>query len=430
MKRIVQLVGLAVCAAGLSLVDCSSTGAPHPGSATVLPLGAHRSIFADPRSAVRGFGVPNHVLTLDVYMHAGEVDPNIAAPYVDYAEVQVADANAFDAVGIKTVLYTDPNRSYVGTPMYTNDESTFAHDCSGNRITVGHRKVVTYQMDPRSPNLEPLWAAWINNVLGAGYNYTIIFEDGANNVHNDSGVPCGYTEASWTAASNANDLAVGHTLMYNGLGTLADGWDKPPPSILLNPTTIGGSLEGCYGNSTVQNPLPKTTVWLNYETSELSMNLAQKHFDCRGLQSFPAQTSLTRRMYMYASFLLTYDLSNSDISEKFSTPSNLSVFPEATLVAMDPLIPTPTSVNKLKTSHWTYGRQYASCYLWGQFVGGCATVINADNPPVSHPFPWPGVYSHTLVLSGAGVLDGGTASVTGPPPPSMVPGTSALIAIQ
>jgi len=373
---------------------------------------------------------PNHVLTFDVYEHAGEVDPQEAAPYLDFAEVQVRDVNAFDAAGIKTLLYTDPNRSHKGTPMYTNDESTFAHDCLGNRITVGHRPVVTYQMDPRSPDLEPLWAGWVNSILGGGYNYTYIFEDGANNIHNTSATPCGYTEASWTAASNANDLALGQTIIYNGLGTLADGWENPPPSILLNPTTFGGSLEGCYGNATNDNPLPKTAVWLNYETSELTMANIQKSFNCRGLNSFPAETSIARRMYMYASFLLTYDLSSSNISEKFTTPSHLSVFPEETLVALDPLISSPADVKKLKTSHWTYGRQYGACYLWGQLVGSCATVVNADNPNASHPFPWPGVYSHTFVISGAGVLDGGTANVTGPAPPAMVPGTSALIAIQ
>jgi hypothetical protein len=425
MKRIVHMVVLALSVTGLALAGCSSAGAPRPGS-----FSAQSRVFADPRSHVRAFGIPNHVLTLDAYMHAGMVDPVIAAPYLDYAEVQHADANAFDAAGIKTILYTDPNRSYVGSPMYNSDETTFAHDCNGNRILVGHRKITTYQMNVESPNLEPIWAEWVANVVGAGYNYTYIFEDGANNVHNDSAKPCGYTEPAWTAASNANDIALGQTIIYNGLGTLGDGWNKPPPSILLNPTTFGGSLEGCYGNSTVQNPLPKTIVWLNYETTELTMNNAQKHFDCRGLQLFPAKTSLNRRIYMYASFLLTYDLASSDISEKFSTPSNLAVFPEETLVATSPIIPTPTNVNKLKTSHWTYGRQYAACYLWGVFVGSCAAVVNADNPNSPHAFPWPGVYSHTLVLSGAGVLDGGTASVTGPAPPATIPGTSALIAIQ
>ena len=423
-------MALAACAAALSLIDCSAAGAPHPGIHAASSSSVRNGISGGVGSGYKGLDIPNHVLTWDWYISAHRVDPNVAAPYLDYAAVQHADANAFDAAGIKTILYTDPNRSYVGTPMYTDDESTFAHDCNGNRITVGHRTQTTYQMDPRSPDLEPLWANWVSSVLGAGYNYTYIFEDGANNIHNTSAHPCGYTEPSWTAASNANDLLLGQSIIYNGLGTLADGWDKPPPSILLNPTTFGGMLEGCYANKFADNPLPKTAVWLNHETTELTMSAIAKPFVCRGLSERDAATSIDLRTYMYASFLLTYNPASSIISEKFNTPSHLAVFPEETLVALDPLIQSPATVGKLKLSHWVYGRQYAACYLWGQFVGSCAAVVNADNVVNTHPFPWPGVYGHTLVVSGAGIIDGGTASVTGPPPPDTLAGATAVIAIQ
>ena len=430
MKRIVQLAGLAACAAALSLVACSSAGAPRPGIHTAgSSLGARESVYADATSAL-GLKVRKHVLTWDWYNNAGEVDPRVAAPYLDYAAVQHTDANAFDAAGIKTILYTDPNRTYVGQPMYTNDETTFAHDCNGNRIIITTKPIRTFQMDPRSPHLEPLWAAWVNGVLGAGYNYTYIFEDSSNSVHSDSAVPCGYDEPSWTAASNANDTALGQTIIYNGLGTLGDGWEKPPPSILINPTTFGGMLEGCYNNVNLLNPLPRTVVWFNFETTELKMSSLPKPFICRGLKATPAKNSLAERIYQYASFLLTYNPTTSVISEKFSTPSNLRVYPEATLVALQPLVQSPASVASLRSTHWTFGRQYAACYLAGKFIGSCAAVVNAGNPRESRPFPYPGVYSHTLVLSGAGIIDGGTASATGPPPPATVLGTTAVIAIQ
>lgn len=410
---------LAACAASLSLAACGSAGSPQP------------SVVASADHGTLHFAARSHVLTWDWYDSVGLVDPNVAAPYLDYAAVQVNDANKFDAAGIKTIFYTDPNRSHKGTPMYTKDETTFAHDCSNNRIRVGHRPVVTYQMEVRSPNLEPLWGAWVSRVLGSGYNYTYVFEDGANNIHNESGVPCGYTESSWTAASNANDIALGPNLIiYNGLGTLGDGFGEPPPSILLNPTSAGGMLEDCYIKDSQSNPKSKTDVWNNYETTELAMVAAKKLFVCRDLIGFPAQTNIAKRTYMYTSFLLTYDLSTSIISEKFDTPSHLAVFPEEGLVALNPLKPEPTSIDRLKTAHWTFGRQYANCYLWGRAIGACAPVVNADVASASHPFPWPGVYSHTLVLSGAGVLDGGIADPTGPAPPNMLPGSSAVIAIQ
>ena len=102
MKRIVQLAGLAACAAALSLVACSSAGAPRPGIHTAgSSLGARESVYADATSAL-GLKVRKHVLTWDWYNNAGEVDPRVAAPYLDYAAVQHTDANAFDAAGMPT----------------------------------------------------------------------------------------------------------------------------------------------------------------------------------------------------------------------------------------------------------------------------------------------------------------------------------------
>ncbi|HEY7979872.1 MAG TPA: hypothetical protein VID19_00190, partial [Candidatus Eremiobacteraceae bacterium] len=91
------------------------------------------------------------MITMVAEDKAGQFDPVRAAQYLDYAGVGLKDANAFHAAGIKTMYYTDPNRSHKGTPMYTHDESTFAHDCNNNRIQVRGKPVTTYQMDVRSP---------------------------------------------------------------------------------------------------------------------------------------------------------------------------------------------------------------------------------------------------------------------------------------
>jgi hypothetical protein len=422
MKRFIQLFAIAVCAAGLSVYGCTSAVAPHLKGTAASPSGAH--------TRARDLSVPNHVITMVVEDFAGQFDPVEAEPYLDYASVGLKDANAFHAAGIKTMYYTDPNRTHVGTPMYTKDESTFAHDCNNNRILVHGKPVTTYQMDVRSPHLEPLWAAWVASVLNAGYQYDYIFEDTTNSVHNLSAIPCGYTEPSWTAASNANDTALGQHIIYNGLGTLGDGYNEPPPSFLVNPTTDGGLLEDCYVKDSHVFPKAQKVIWANYATTELRMIRAKRLMFCRDLVAFPADQSLDQRMYMYASYLMTYDPSSTVLSEKFSTPSHLEIFPEEGLVALNPIIPKPYRITKLETSHWTYGRQYAACYLWGVPIGACATAVNSDDARTPHPFPWPGVYGHTLVLNGSGVLDGGTATVDGPAPPSMIPGNSAIIAIQ
>jgi hypothetical protein len=423
MTRIRYLVCATACGVMLCAAGCANSAVP--GTRNIIgPSGAqikisNRSVFA----------IPNHVLTLADVKYTDHISPTQAAPYLDWASVTVPDANNFSKAGIKTMFYTDPNRVSPGQKLYTTDESTFAHDCGGHRITINGRPGPKYQMNPASGDLAALWKAWVDKITRSAH-FDAIFDDSADSVYNTSALPCGFDQLSWTEASNLMNVSLGHSIIYNGLGTLADGFTKPPPSIKLNASTYGGTLEGCYANPTAQNPLPKLAVWDNYETTELTMSQMQKPFDCRGFNTFPARTSLAWRIYMYASFLLTYDLSSSMISEKFSTPSNLEVFPEAGFVAMSPLISQPADVAALQTSTWTFGRQYAACYLWGQAIGACAAVVNADSPNNSHPFPWPGVYSRTLVLRGAGVLDGGKANVNGPAPSAVVAGTSAVIAIQ
>jgi hypothetical protein len=270
----------------------------------------------------------------------------------------------------------------------------------------------------------------VRSELRGGVHYDAIFDDSADSVHNDSALPCHFSQLIWSETSNLMNMSLGKAIFYNGLGTLAAGVDKPPPSLAINPSTYGGELEGCYANVSIANPVPKNAVWRNFETTELLMSTIQKPFLCRGLKLTPAETSLTQRLYQYASFLLTYNPATSIISEKFTTPSHLSVFPEETLVALDPLVPSPANIDQLRTSTWIFGRQYASCYLQGSFIGACAAVVNPTDSAVPSPFPWPGVYTHTLVLSGAGILDGGTASVTGPPPSAVVLPATAVIAIQ
>jgi hypothetical protein len=425
MTRTYSIACAIASATALFIAGCHNSAMPRMSTNEVAPRGAmYNGIDRSPSAA------PNHVLTWADIIQDDNISPTAAAPYLTWASVTIPDANAFSQAGIKTIFYTDPNRTSPGQRMYTNDESTFAHDCNGNRITIVGKPGPKYQMDPTSGDLANLWKYWVDWILKGGVHYDAIFDDSADSIRDTSAKPCGFNQQAWTEASNLMNDNLGQNIIFNGLGSLTDGFDKPPPSIMLNPSTFGGMLEGCYANGSIQNPLPKGVVWKNYETTELTMNTQQEPFVCRGISTFPAQTSISQRVYMYASFLLTYNPATSIISEKFSTPSNLGVFPEETFVALNPVIPAPASVSALQTSKWTFGRQYAACYLWGQPIGTCAAVVNADGPNHAHPFPWPGVYQHTHVLSGAGILDGGTANVAGPAPSSVVPGTSAVIAIQ
>jgi hypothetical protein len=408
----------------MSLAGCAGSSgiSPHPG-------GLDRT-----QSIVHAYDtVPTHVMTMDSYQYSsGKLpDRSVAARYLTWAIVQPLDANSFSAVGIKTMLYTDPNRTSVGDPMYTNDETTFAHDCSNNRITIPGKSATTYLMDPTSADLQALWRQYVANILTWGDHYDAILEDNADVVHPVSTLPCNFDQTVWTAATNSMNQALGASVIYNGLGNLADGDQYVSPAIGLNPTSITGELEGCYSNGDPNSPVPRKTVWETFETTEIDMVTANTPFLCRGLGTLPSATAQSERIYMYASFLMTYDPNTSIISEQFATQNTgLMVDPESGFVALDPLVPEPSAITALESSNWVFGRQFADCYLFGRAVGACAAVVNADSSKFAHPFPWPGVYAHSLVLHGGAILDGGRAGVRGGAPPAQVPGASAVIAIQ
>jgi hypothetical protein len=155
-----------------------------------------------------------------------------------------------------------------------------------------------------------------------------------------------------------------------------------------------------------------------------------KYFVCGGANPKPALTAISERIYQYASFLLTYNHDTSMISEHFQTFTKFQVEPESELVALQPLTSEPSDISSLLQSTGVYAREYGACYVSGAYVGKCAAVVNSDLPGTPESFPWPGKYRHTLVLTGGGVLDGGTMSTNGPPPPASLDGEQAVIVFQ
>jgi hypothetical protein len=189
-------------------------------------------------------------------------------------------------------------------------------------------------------------------------------------------------------------------------------------------------MEGCFSNEG-PNAMPSLKVWHTFENNEIQVLVDGKLFVCRGFNTAPDTISQPERMYMYASFLLTYDLGRAIFSPKFSTATaGFWIEPENQLVMLDPIITRPTSIDQLNQGPNVYGRQYRNCYYAGQWVGACASVVNSDQAGRAHPMPWTNVYHHTLVLNGGDIFDGGTASTNGPAPPAQISGTSAIIAIQ
>lgn len=373
-----------------------------------------------------------HVMTWDSDDQASDaikVSPAQAAPYVDVLLTVPSTSAAVKAAGIKSALYFDPNRVNPDSPMWNNNQATFAHDCKNNLITVQDSNDLLMNVENST-----LWSLWVNAVQveeswGAVWDW--IFEDSADEIQTQklSAQPCNFNQTTWTNDTNSMDATLALPIVYNGLGLIPPGdTTSPGPSIGLNPTTQGGMSEDCYAGRTPTGYF-FYPHWAATENSEIQMHEDGKLFVCQSDWYDDASTSVGQRMYQYASYLLTYDLNTMYYKTSFLTPSAVHVMPESELVALDPAIATPSNVSGLMLSSGLYGREYRECFIATKYVGPCAAVVNPNNPNGGKPlaFPWPTKYHHTLLPSGEGWYDGGTISPRGPAPSSTIAGGTGLI---
>jgi hypothetical protein len=171
--------------------------------------------------------------------------------------------------------------------------------------------------------------------------------------------------------------------------------------------------EDCYSRqaaSTPSNPDPQPIAahdsqWLDTEYLEMSMAAAQKMFVCNaaGDHTADAEKRTALRLYVMASFLMTYDPNTSVLDELFLPASGFPVFPESQIVALAPLTQPPTQISDLSIGG-VYARQYASCYIKGAPIGQCVMVVN-PSVTATYPFPFPDTYLGSLKLVGGGVLE-------------------------
>src|SRR5579872_5014521 len=321
--------------------------------------------------------VPKHILTGD-YLGApyGSIQFPLSsyAQWLTWAEADITNASAFAGAGIKTLYYTNPNRQQPGDNMYTNVESTFAHDCSGVLISNTWNPNMDL-MDVHSPLL---WTLWQNvaRVAQSRAHFDAIFEDNANDMYGTTAFPCGYLPANWLATTNAMNAALGAPIIYNALSILSTGYGVSN-SIALNATSIGGMMEGCYAQPG-SRPKSGGAVWRTTENTELIMAQQNKLFICYANDTSPAAGAVDVRLFAYASFLLTYDVNTSLLWEYFSSPSRFHVQPESQLVATTPLLSTPATVAALEVSPNVFAREYSACYIASVLVGPCAAVVNTD----------------------------------------------------
>lgn len=369
---------------------------------------------------------PRHVLTADYWAgYAGtkRVPAAAAAQWLSWVETDPSDSLQIAPFGVKTLLYTNPNRVMPGDAMYTHDERVYAHDCTGMRARGDAKYKGMVLTDSGSATLASTWRYFIKRHLEIGH-FDAVFDDEAVGAADAMDMPCGYEFDHWLRDHNVLIRTVGYPVVYNGL---RDYYNQGVArEIALNQTAIGGMMEECYAQL-ASEPRVGGWKWLATENTELRMAADHKLFFCYGRDLTPADQAYAGRMYSYASYLLTYNPKSTVLWEYYKTPSGAHVMPESQLVAWNPVIRSVTHIDQLRTVSGVYVREYRQCFITGKPVGSCAAIVNPDSS--AHAVGLTS-YHKTLALRGSGVFDGGTASIVNAPPPGMLQPLQSVIAFR
>ena len=409
---------------GTSIAVWGSGSCATSFSATSISLGGGSSSSGGTSGG--GSTSMTHVLTSDYlggYAGTHAVSASQAAPVLSWAEVNIQDANSTSGAGIKTMEYIDPFEQASSDPLYSS--GGYARDCSGNVIVVPY-DTSQLLMDPGSSTLANALYNWQASEESAGH-IDAFFYDNTDDTWGLTTLPCGVSASTWDYENSTLIGGSNYPVVYNGYGINSDG-----QALINNSKVTGAMVEDAYGQRVdAGSTVPYTTGsdWVNNENLQLNAVNVGKLFFCYNSPNSDASYSIQLRNYIYASFLIGYGPSSSVLWEYFSTPSGLHVFPETELVPLNPLISSASSVSSFARGG-VYVREYASCYLNGSGVGHCAAVVNSS---ASSSYGMPSLsqsYSHTMSISGYGILDGGSVSASGPAPPSSLAPETGVILIQ
>lgn len=375
-----------------------------------------------------------HLMTADILYGYGGTPTSTSlssvVPYVTWVQTDPSYAAQIRATGIKVDVYTNFWRNYTSDNPnvgYTDLEPGGAHaaaeatDCSGSAIydaSYGGG----YEADARTSAAlghAQTVADYRLNEFGA--NYDALFSDDSGSVWGIT-LPCGYAQSAYDSAVNAVHSSLAVPIWVNALGAApnpADAVDLTQPGNVL-----GAMCEICYaGNSSNGDYIQTGTSWQNVENAEIAMVAQRKIFWDYARATGDPSSETALRTYVYASLLLSYDPSYAMLQEAFQSSSGFPVMPETGLVALNPTS-TASSVAGYQASGGAYFREFGACYYRGSFVANCAVAVNSAS--VSVPVPSTS-YQHSLVLTGGGVLDGGSASFNGPAITQLAPGTAAIL---
>lgn len=395
---------------------------------------ARASRAAPHRAVQRGHSpqnVPAHVQTAEYLWSPTErqTDPRIYAPFLTWAYPLYSEAAQVRAAGIKTIFYVNPVMPSKGEYEYSQLTGQYAgvraKDCSGNDvITYDGRGLLA---DPRSPQAASFYSnviTWyINNKIRIdGPNWDAFFVDNNGALYGASPLPCNYDPKTWGRAFDRAISRVNQPIVTNSLSARED---KVPAYVdrLSGKNIIGGMFEECFTNG----------MWTAAETSQIQTLALLKHegkapgpgwWCYANNTSALGAASIPQRMFVYASFLLTYDPQYSLFQESFKTdPSTFKVFPETGFVPLDPAS-KPKSIADLQAPGGAYVQSYAWCYYRKKPLGSCEIAVNPGHGTAEVPDE---AYRHSAVLHGGGVLDGGSMSFDGPRVDDLAPGAAVIL---
>ncbi|HTJ24923.1 MAG TPA: hypothetical protein VMA36_02060 [Candidatus Limnocylindria bacterium] len=419
------------------------------GIALVLAL-CGRAILAasDARGDATSRTVPVHVLTgmhelcyqQPCYRPPQQVPLPQTAPWLTWAMADVRVADQARRLGIRTYAYLDPSIQYDPkrdfSPLYSEDDNTFLRGCDGRRATLRRGDLSGFLMNQSDEGYRTRVRRYVDEKMRGHYDALFVDDIFAatDTFATITNRPCGRTFQAERAGTAALFERLAMPIIFNGLSAAPDDGRTDPHAqgALELPRVLGGMFEFCltsYDDSMDHTFEHKRIegAWLSIENSHLETVAKEKLFFCYSTSGTPGDSpaGLAERAYVYASFLLVYRPQysvlemNADMARR-----RLSVFPEAQIVALDPVQPQPDRVDALRTPSGAYVREYRRCYLAGRDPQPCAAVVNPARASVTLALPG---YRHALTLRGGAASDGGTLSRTAPAPGSLGPASGTVL---
>ncbi len=458
-------VHVSAAIAGASIATTAATVIVQPApTPTPVPSAAPAPTpvpSAPPAAPAPSGSVPSHVTTW-YYYGLDDVNDAIPASYMaahaDYVEIDaantVAQGQAFKSAGGKYVVsYGDPGFStYCSAPftapaggcrgpigsLASSDESAWLHGADGARVHRFMSSQYQYQeaFNPASASARSAYATATASAVSAMPQLDYFFGDDSGGVFNGSdgtqlsGLLLNFNEPSVEIGSDAAFVAAEKGMLASAARPVFINGATPytmQPSyngaFLGAPNVAGQNFEGCYGdeNGAVGDTPSSGPRWSNMSNALLAVYADGAPAICMNV----ASATPANRLYVLASWWMTYDPARSIIAPVTAASDGYAVFPEMDIVPRQPRATASGAISALK-SGGAYIREFGACYQAGAAIGPCAAVVNPSGGTVNVP-ALAGHYSSALVLDPRSAYTGGTAAWSGAIPGQLASETAIIV---